>query len=514
MNELNIINNNFVYYIKVEPLTPVYVGGATEKNYKFEIDAVDLDNQVYIIDHEKLSKELLKNKQLYDAYIQAALNNNLLDFFKNNKINAQDFSRKVYSTTGESSEIKAFIRDGFGLPYIPGSSLKGAIRSAFLHYKTENNGYTFNDDITNNNELLEKIFGSIDNNRMKFLQVSDIYFNDTDLINTKVFTLKKFSNKFNGGWKDSLKNGYNEKFSKTGFTTLYEVFLPKNNSSPSFGIGTLSFTEKIIDFIKKNKKNEIEKDPNIDNTNKTPNQESLKVFISSINEYTKTHVLREIKFFEKYQNDKTNIILEKLNNILKQIPSDSTSYCILRLGGGSGFHAITGDWQFDTHEINSFDEKTHRGKYANKFSAKTRKIAFIYKNNVSDFYPFGFVKISFIEKEEYEKLRKTLKEFYESKDKVSDTTITTHQEQVKEENKVIEPPKPFEGTLKQGIDKIPAEVIDSGTPNIVRLLIENMNIELPLNSYRSPLNQKYIYVKITEFSKGQIKKISYSGQIK
>jgi hypothetical protein len=56
--------------------------------------------------------------------------------------------------------------------------------------------------------------------------------------------------------------------------------------------------------------------------------------------------------------------------------------CILKMAAGSGFHSITGDWQFDDYSIDGVDtsRKISRGTLKNVKSAKSRKIAILNDN--------------------------------------------------------------------------------------------------------------------------------------
>ena len=65
------------------------------------------------------------------------------------------------------------------------------------------------------------------------------------------------------------------------------------------------------------------------------------------------------------------------------------------MSAGSGFHSITGDWQFDNYVTGTLDRKRNRGNV----KPKSRKIA-IYKEN--EFMLMGFVKITPLTSEESE----------------------------------------------------------------------------------------------------------------
>ena len=82
------------------------------------------------------------------------------------------------------------------------------------------------------------------------------------------------------------------------------------------------------------------------------------------------------------------------------------------MSAGSGFHSITGDWQFDTFSINGIDGgKSHRGKYNGKKSAKSRKIA----TDGNSFDLMGFVKLSLLTQEEIERREAEKKAIIEEK---------------------------------------------------------------------------------------------------
>ena len=64
----------------------------------------------------------------------------------------------------------------------------------------------------------------------------------------------------------------------------------------------------------------------------------------------------------------------------------------MRLGLGSGFHAMTGDTRQDDHMIDSFGYR-NRGMKDGKDSSKSRKIAFTGSGDDLKLYPMGFVQL-------------------------------------------------------------------------------------------------------------------------
>jgi hypothetical protein len=186
-----------------------------------------------------------------------------------------------------------------------------------------------------------------------------------------------------------------------------------------------------------------------------------KKLLAIINTHTKEYIDKQIKFFEKYSNNETDNIIENLRNIKTQIPDDNSS-CVLKMSAGSGFHSITGDWQFDDFVIDDIwgdiYEKNIDGtknpkfdydyiKYGISFNKrknlqgkikwKSRKIA-IDGNN---FYLMGFVKLTVIRDEEITKREKEQKAIIEKQKQLEAEKIArekAEQERLEKEQKAKE----------------------------------------------------------------------------
>lgn len=121
--------------------SPIHIGGVEQKLTPFEY--IHQGQFVYQISDEKLAL-FLNEKGLIDAYIAAVDREGhrfrLLDFFKDNKVTlteddltAISMGRKTRLLGEGLQDYRPFIRDGFGKPYLPGSSIKGVIRTAILY---------------------------------------------------------------------------------------------------------------------------------------------------------------------------------------------------------------------------------------------------------------------------------------------------------------------------------------------------------------------------------------------
>ena len=145
------MSNIIKYKMKLEVLTPLHIGGA---DYKSKLDkkeyVFDKENgELTLIDSEKFISFLIK-KNLFDEYIfyiqknlnlkknEQDKNIKLIDFLKNKDIykNIEEFRKKapfrVNPEIEEMNDIKLMLRNFQGKPYIPGSSIKGALVNFLL----------------------------------------------------------------------------------------------------------------------------------------------------------------------------------------------------------------------------------------------------------------------------------------------------------------------------------------------------------------------------------------------
>ena len=124
--------------IKFRPLTPVFIGSG-ESYYPMDYF---IDDKIYFIDKEKFNKKIIQ-KNLLDEFIKKSENiDDLLEFIDDNITFEDAFygieaDEKILDKLEKTNSrgVEAFIKDKFLFtPYIPGSSLKGVIRTALLDY--------------------------------------------------------------------------------------------------------------------------------------------------------------------------------------------------------------------------------------------------------------------------------------------------------------------------------------------------------------------------------------------
>ena len=150
-------NKNYLerYKIVIETLGPLHIGSGHEIGKKDWI-LNRRDNTAYIIDEVKLFTYLKNNNLLssFEKYMLVSSKGGLFEWAKENRIiNDIIHQTAKYSLDCENiaqvktvKGIQTFIKDGYGKPYIPGSSIKGAIRNILLSQSIEKDTHS-NDDI-------------------------------------------------------------------------------------------------------------------------------------------------------------------------------------------------------------------------------------------------------------------------------------------------------------------------------------------------------------------------------
>ncbi|KXX69437.1 type III-A CRISPR-associated RAMP protein Csm5 [Flammeovirga sp. SJP92] len=429
------------YQLDIEAVTPVYVGAGKEKDWMKDYEFIYDDGFVYVLDLEKLYSITsdLKEIQRISSLI---VDKKLTSYLKQQSIDLNSISKYVFELeTGlPSKEIKTFIRNGMGKTYLPGSSIKGAVKSVLfneLYKKYSQNGQNtvkVSTDMFLKNkrekawrEIEENTFGKINTSLGRLLRITDGEFNHTKLMPSKINN--RYGDDLDQGWKHALdENG--EYFDPVKFVTIQEVMPIGEKSSVRF-----SFAEKLLsnfEYYAPNNSTTYKKQRYL-----FPNsKDKLASLFKIINRYTKEFILKEIDYFEDestdYHNKETSQLIESFRLILKKIPNDN-SYAILRMSAGSSFHGMTGDWRFNSHlETLEQGKEDHLNLVYNVHSRtkekalyKSRK--FIFSEGTLDeyeFYPPGFIKLSSpdltITKETEQVIEKQEENFIEATKKVDE----------------------------------------------------------------------------------------------
>lgn len=377
---------NKKYDISIEVLTPLSIGAGAEKNWVRGIDFVVKNGQVFKLNLNKMSQTGVDMSRLTTAFAGKD-EKTVIGLITDRRLEEVSDATLVWPAESPN-DIKTFIKNQLtGKPLLAGSSLKGAMRSVLF-------------DFLRKDEREDKqVFGSSNTGDefMRFIKFADAEFEDTTLVNTKIFNLQKQQG-WQGGWKHGGKET-NSSFKSTGFNTIYECIMPGQ-----LGYASIMLSLRAFEAYKKKAPHKYE------NEKQKILSGDITTLFRIINQHTQDYLLKEKTFFLKYnQAEKTQEIINSIDNLLAQIPSDNSS-CIIKMSAGSGFHSITGDWQFDDYSIDSITTRPNgttdksfgydvNGRKAK--STKSRKIA-VWDNH---FDLMGLVKISALSQEEVQSLQ-------------------------------------------------------------------------------------------------------------
>lgn len=390
---------NTTNYIQLEVLTPLCVGAGNDAEWNPGSDYVKKDGMVYILDIKKAAENCVDIEKL--SYLLASPDEEKIIAVYGNALEAS--SNFIFDMPASSIyPIKSFMRTGLhGNPLIAGSSLKGAIRSSLFKHFRLNHQHTNVD-----------VFGDMQSGTdfMRFIKIRDIEMRDTLLVNTKIFNLHLNDGSWEGGWKNKDKTV--ESFDSTNFNTLYECVIPGQKGVGEILMSGHQFEIAPTSYYDRKRKEDIQITA-IEKKKEVFSNSCTNLF-SIINSNTRDYLKKELKFFSTYQVEKTEEIVENIKELLQMIPKDN-SYCVLKMSAGVGFHSITGDWQYEDYTDTGFwpakkdDDESEDQDGKKKY--KSRKIA-DYNGSLK---LMGFVKLSVIERQQYNEALDLQKKQYADK---------------------------------------------------------------------------------------------------
>ncbi len=368
---------NTKYKVTAEVLTPLSIGQGTEKDWVYGVDFLtrtDEDEQLWLchLDMNKMVAAGVDIPRLTQCFANGDVAGVKL-LIGNKLLKVSDFQLRLpCSVDRNSNPIKTFLRNSLtNHPVLAGSSLKGALRSVlFADLRGK-------DDTEN-----DKVFGSMKdgNDFMRFVRVGDFEFEKTCLVNTKIFNLQSKGHGWEGGWKHKWDHT-DSKFEPMGFNTIYECLPPKATAE-----GSIMFADTLFDRIMEQ--------PHRDGKNRIMHS-PISELCDMVNNHTLDYLDREIAFFSKYSSmekyEEIDAAITSVYNECVELTEKKANSCVLKMSVGSGFHSITGDWQFDDY-TGANGHTLGRGKKYEGELPKSRKLA------VSGSRPFslmGFVKLTF-----------------------------------------------------------------------------------------------------------------------
>ena len=358
--------------------TPVHVGGGERLSLT---DFVIETGKCIIVDIESVLTELHNNHAALDDF--GGENFRIANFLNRYKLSPSNFQKYAIqvSRSLNPKEIYEMIKTGMGKPLLPGSSIKGAIRTVLLWHlvntipeKKLSQIYKgiINSDIKNeqaDNQLDQFIFGSDPNHDfLRSLLVADGEFriSEVGLTEVKVMTLNKSLSSYS--WKKMPRTSVDNHAEATS------IFC----ESLQLGATSMVRIREIEKFLYDNPlaANEL---------NFLDKRELLENLPEKCNQYAQDFIKEEMTFFESCgMEPMVNFYQDLQSEIIKM---DGTFY--LHLGWGSGWRGMTGAY-LEEDDLIQFRRRFKLGRKDFPIFPKTRKIAF---EQGQPRYPMGWIKI-------------------------------------------------------------------------------------------------------------------------
>lgn len=379
--------------VNIEIITPVHIGSGIYLQYgnDFTIQKVkDGEEEYYelcVVDLKKVLTLIGENN--ISNWVCAIDKGDAIDKIVSRyapRSSKEDYARRIddlYSSgkLSPNTTLKEQLHNGFGKPYIPGSSLKGAIRTAVMatiisgmdQYEVKK---LIETPIRRPRQAAAKLEGRLFGDDPKtdifrYVHIGDAYFGDYNEIVLKMINLNIREKQ---EYTDCSKSQLVETICP-GDSSSFNLTIDKTGYSKAKGQGFLN--NKMFEWIN-----------------------SPRDLFKLVNTHTSNLVRSEVELWkDRLDNDNSGIIqqyMEKIQYILDKAnecdQSDGNS-CILRVGHGSGWRFITGAWSESLDIFSQYivpASRPHNERYSQYIFPKTRRLS----DNPYDRDILGFVKLS------------------------------------------------------------------------------------------------------------------------
>ncbi len=367
--------------IKIETLTSVHVGSGNELQYgaDFVLGEYQDYDMLALTDLRKIAQ--LIGKQNISYWVAAIENGNsvykIIKRFAPQATIADYAKRMILFWADEiksSDTLKEQIHDGRGIPYIPGSSIKGAIRTAVMA-SLANNVPDVENKLKNNKgrvtaeQVESELFGSNPNKDVfRFMQVGDAYFGKKYEVALRMVHINERER---------------QSFWDTEKKQLIEAIGPEDSSEFQMRLNLTGYN------LSRNE-GKVQDIPNC--------MLSLPSLFETINAHTQHLLDTEVDYWEERESDDDSEAvtdyLGKINDLLQITKKcEKGKECVLRIGHGSGWRFITGAWTENLDNFASLVTPASRRdnqKYEQYDFPKTRRVD-------DQCELLGFVKLTLLE---------------------------------------------------------------------------------------------------------------------
>jgi len=378
---------------EISVLSPVHIGSGNEYG---PMDFVVSGERVSYIAIDKVLDELIiKGKNtllLYEALERYGKNFSLGMFLNNHGITIDSVTEYDLRCRESPSSIRGFFKNAFNIPLIPGSSIKGAIRTALTWYFLK-------DRKSEVEKIIEKVLREIDEVRERNRKIKKIRWWEGKIGNELENII--FYGKKNDAQFDIFKSMI---VADASFETIDSLHIEKckvlsTTKDYKMMLKSYDIYLEVLEPPTKSKIMEIslnnyfleEKNQNLGyNTDQIT---LFKEFPRACNEFSKALTEYELAFFEQYN---LPALHDYYINLFNTIPTTDNEF-FLRVGYGIGWLSTTlGLLLKENAELLTKLRKTfYLGRRRNEPHflpeyPKSRRIIF---NNNDPIYPMGWMKL-------------------------------------------------------------------------------------------------------------------------
>lgn len=342
--------------VKIQTLTPVHIGSGREIQNGFEYLYFPQERKVAVLDPEKILQHIgEENLHLWVSCIEKGekITEKLPQL--RDKTSADVAERSITAHQPCAKPVREQLRSGSDQALLPGSSLKGALRTVVFGETMLDNpklakekrnlgmvdyrgGFRWSDA-----PLQKNLFGQDPNHDIfRLLQVGDAHFGATEVFKTQIVNMK--------GKNWVIDRGEGKQISPEAWV---EALPPGAEATAE-----IRFNEMLKSQADKFK-----------TFNSNASKLQLHTLFRLANAFTERLVSDEINYWTTKADAPEGFdeYVPELKGLLETTKNCSENECVLRLGWGSGFRSMTGDWQGEMHDddydalVNSLRSRKYEG---------------------------------------------------------------------------------------------------------------------------------------------------------
>lgn len=374
--------------VNLKLLSPVHVGSGRELQGNAECLFFNDQRKLAVIDEEKVLNVIgVENLDKWVGYIENP-ESSLIEYLNMRKrgLQPEEVASRVLPLTGTlfpkvHHPLREQIRT-LEKPYIPGSSIKGAIRTAlFATAMRSKEDLVPTEDLYKGKKLsstyrLEKgIFGDDPNHDwLRLLRIGD-------------FLMPKGSTK--AEFCESINEFKSDQYRMKDEIRILIEYLPRALKA----VGSITIAE---DLYRETRRKGLFHKTALEHPNSGVNMNDLNLVdvFKRINTHTLHLLEAELdRFADAELPQSAEEYLEELESMLGIASQCAAHECVLRLGFGTGYRTMTGDWVAEPHLVDdeTYDDIAKAARRTDRYNhfqlPKTRRV-------LSGGVPLGFVQLS------------------------------------------------------------------------------------------------------------------------